>query len=30
MVTHDLVDIVGEVYEDMFGQYQEEESKGKL
>ncbi|CAK9781098.1 unnamed protein product [Cutaneotrichosporon oleaginosum] len=30
MVTHDLVDIVGEVYEDMFGQYQEAESKGKL
>ncbi|BEJ16319.1 hypothetical protein CspHIS471_0509240 [Cutaneotrichosporon sp. HIS471] len=30
MVTHDLLDIVGEVYEDMFGQYQEAEGKGKL
>ncbi|GMK55268.1 hypothetical protein CspeluHIS016_0203240 [Cutaneotrichosporon spelunceum] len=30
MVTHDLLDIVGEVYEDMFGQYEAEDNKGKL
>lgn len=29
MVTHDLVDLIGGVYEEMFGKYQEEAEKDK-
>jgi ATP-dependent NAD(P)H-hydrate dehydratase len=30
MVTHDLIDLVGPVYQELFAQYEGGEGKGKL